>query len=608
MLYDRFPVFSEPINLYIPRLNIYQLEIKFTMSTLDPSVREKIEQWLSGSYDDDTKSSIRTMLDNEQYSELTDAFYKDLEFGTGGLRGIMGIGSNRVNKYTFGIATQGLSNFLKKTYPGEKLKVAIAHDCRNNSDTLAKVVADVFSANGIYVYFFEGLRPTPELSFAIRELGCQSGVVLTASHNPKEYNGYKAYGPDGGQYVAPYDKMVMEEVRKIETVDEVKFDGNEALIEKIGEELDNKYLDELVKLSVSKEAIKRQHDLSIVFSPIHGTGGVLVPPVLERYGFTNVTLVEEQMVVDGNFPTVVYPNPEEKEALTMAMNKAKEIDAELVMATDPDSDRIGIAVKDDKGEWVLFNGNMTGTLIINYMLTAWIEAGKLKGKEYIVKTIVTSYLIDRIAESYGVECYNTLTGFKFIGQLITKFKGEKEFIAGGEESYGYLIGEHVRDKDAIISAAIIAEMAAYYKDNGSSLFEALLEMYVEHGFFKERLVSVTKKGKTGAEEIQQMMADFRSEPPATLGGTKVAVLKDYQTSEEKNLETGEVTKIDLPKSNVLQFVTEDGSIISARPSGTEPKIKFYCSVNGTLESTDQYHSKDAEMDAKIDAILKDLGV
>ena len=333
-----------------------------------------------------------------------------------------------------------------------------------------------------------------------------------------------------------------------------------------------------------------------------------MPPVLERYGFTNVTLVEEQMVVDGNFPTVVYPNPEEKEALTMAMNKAKEIDAELVMATDPDSDRIGIAVKDDKGEWVLFNGNMTGTLIINYMLTAWKEAGKLKGKEYIVKTIVTSYLIDRIAESYGVECYNTLTGFKFIGQLITKFKGEKEFIAGGEESYGYLIGEHVRDKDAIISAAIIAEMAAYYKDNGSSLFEALLEMYVEHGFFKERLVSVTKKGKTGAEEIQQMMADFRSEPPATLGGTKVAVLKDYQTSEEKNLETGEVTKIDLPKSNVLQFVTEDGSIISARPSGTEPKIKFYCSVNGTLESTDQYHSKDAEMDAKIDAILKDLGV
>jgi phosphoglucomutase len=578
------------------------------MSALDPAVKSKIDSWLSGAYDDEIKAEIRKMLDNEQNSELTDAFYKDLEFGTGGLRGIMGVGSNRVNKYTFGVATQGLSNFLKKTYPDEQIKVAIAHDCRNNSDTLAKVVADVFSANGIKVYFFEGLRPTPELSFAIRELGCQSGVVLTASHNPKEYNGYKAYGSDGGQFVAPYDKMVMEEVQQINDVSEVKFDGVPENIEVIGDEIDKKFLDELYSLSVSQDAIKRQKDISIVFSPIHGTGGVLVPPALEMYGFENVTLVEEQMVVDGNFPTVVYPNPEEKEALTMAMNKAKEIDAELVMATDPDADRVGIATKNDKGEWILFNGNMTGTLIINYMLTAWKEAGKLTGNEYIVKTVVTSYLIDRIAKSYDVECFNTLTGFKYIGELMTKFEGKKQFIAGGEESYGYLIGEHVRDKDAVVSAVIIAEMAAYYKDKGSSLFEALLEMYVEHGFFKERLVSVTKKGKSGAEEIQQMMADFRSNPPETLGGSKVIKVKDYQTSEEKNLETGDVSKIDLPTSNVLQFITEDGGIISARPSGTEPKIKFYCSVNTNLESVDKYYETEASLDFVIDSILKDLGV
>lgn len=577
------------------------------MGTLEPAVQEKINQWLTGGYDAETKSAIQEMLDTGQFTELTDAFYKDLEFGTGGLRGIMGIGSNRVNKYTFGMATQGLSNFLKKTYPNEQIKVAIAYDCRNNSDTLAKVVADVFSANGIYVYFFEALRPTPELSFAIRELGCQSGVVLTASHNPKEYNGYKAYGADGGQFVAPYDKMVMEEVQKISGVEEVKFEGIADNIETLGEDIDQKYLDELVKLSVSREAIQRQKDMRIVFSPIHGTGGVSVPPALEAYGFENVTLVEEQMVVDGNFPTVVYPNPEEHEALSMAMAKAKEIDAELVMATDPDSDRVGIAVKNDKGEWILFNGNMTGTLIINYMLTAWKEAGKLTGNEYIVKTIVTSYLIDRIAESYGVDCYNTLTGFKYIGELITQLEGKRQFIAGGEESYGYLIGEHVRDKDAVVSAVIIAEMAAYYKDKGSSLFEALLEMYVEHGFFKEKLVSVTKKGKAGAEEIQQMMANFRSNPPQSLGGSRLVVLKDYQTQEEKNLETGEIKPIDLPKANVLQFITEDGGIVSARPSGTEPKIKFYCSVNSTLDNAAAYYETDASLGFVIDSMLKDLG-
>ena len=576
------------------------------MSTLDSAVQTKIDQWLNGSYDEETKTAIKQKLDDEKYDELTDAFYKDLDFGTGGLRGIMGIGSNRVNKYTFGMATQGLSNFLKNEYPDQELKVAIAHDCRNNSEKLAKVVADVFSANGIHVYFFDGLRPTPELSFAIRELGCQSGVMLTASHNPKEYNGYKAYGAGGGQFVSPYDKMVMEEVQKISSVDEINFDGDDDLIEVIGREMDEKYLKALTDLSVSKEAIKRQKDLKIVFSPIHGTSRELVPEVLSRYGFENVTLVEEQMTVDGDFPTVVYPNPEEKEALNMALDKAKEIDADLVMATDPDADRVGIAVKNLDGDFVLLNGNQTGSLIINYMLTAWEKAGKITGNEYIVKTVVTSYLIDRIAKNKGVECFNTLTGFKYIGELMTKMEGKKQFIAGGEESYGYLIGEHVRDKDAVISCAIIAEMTAFYKDQGSSLYEAMLDMYVEYGLFRENLVSVTKKGKSGAEEIQQMMKNFRANPPQKLGGSQVVKVKDYQTSKEKNIATGEETDIDLPKSNVLQFITEDGAIVSARPSGTEPKIKFYCSVNTNLMSAEDYGQVSATLDKKIEMMIEGL--
>jgi len=576
------------------------------MQQLEDSVKSNIDQWLNGSYDADSKKIIQSLLDDGKFEELTDAFYKNLEFGTGGLRGIMGVGSNRVNKYTFGVATQGFSNFLKKTYPGENLKIAIAHDCRNNSDTLAKVVADVFSANGIKVYFFEGLRPTPELSFAVRELGCQGGVVLTASHNPKEYNGFKAYGADGGQLVSPYDKAVMEEVQKIASTDDVSFEGNEELIERIGEAIDNKYLDELRKLSVSQTAIQNQKDLKIVFSPIHGTAGVLVPPALKMYGFENVTLVEEQMVVDGNFPTVIYPNPEEEDALAMALDKAKEIDGELVMATDPDADRIGIAVKNTNGDWILLNGNQTGSLIINYILTAWKKANKLTGNQYIVKTVVTSYLIDRIAKSYDVECFNTLTGFKYIGELITKLEGKKEFIAGGEESYGYLIGEHVRDKDAIVSAVIIAEMAAYYKDNGSSLYEALLEMYEEHGIFQEKLISVTKKGKSGAEEIQQMMKDFRANPPQKLGGSKVATIKDYQTQKETDTKTGKVSYIELPTANVLQFITEDGAMISARPSGTEPKIKFYCSVNDTIATKDEYDFVANKLNEKIDDIMKEL--
>jgi phosphoglucomutase len=576
------------------------------MKNLDSSVQQKIDQWLEGSYDENSKQEIRSLIDQEKFEELTDAFYKDLEFGTGGLRGIMGVGSNRVNKYTFGVATQGFSNFLKKTYPDQQIKVAIAHDCRNNSDTLAKVVADVFSANGIKVYFFEGLRPTPELSYAVRELNCQGGVVLTASHNPKEYNGFKAYGADGGQLVSPHDKAVMEEVQKVASIDDVKFEGNKDLIQLIGEDIDQKYLAELKKLSVSQKEIQNQKDLKIVFSPIHGTAGVLVPPALKMYGFENVTLVEEQMVVDGNFPTVVYPNPEEQDALAMALDKAKEIDAELVMATDPDADRIGIAVKDTSGEWTLLNGNQTACLIINYMLTAWKNAGKLNGNQYIVKTVVTSYLIDEIAESYSVDCFNTLTGFKYIGELMTNFEGEKEFIAGGEESYGYLIGEHVRDKDAVVSAVIIAEMAAYYKDNGSSLYEALLEMYVDFGIYQEKLISITKKGKAGAEEILEMMKNFRENPPTSLGGSDVVTIKDYKSAEEKNLKTGEVSEIDLPSSNVLQFITEDGAIISARPSGTEPKIKFYCSVNDTIATVHEYPFVQKKLMNKIDQIMEEL--
>lgn len=576
------------------------------MKSLEPDIQDTINQWLKGNYDEETKTAIREKLQQKKFRELTDAFYKEMEFGTGGIRGIMGVGPNRVNKYTFGMATQGFSNFLKKNYPDEQIKVVIAHDCRNNSEKLARVVANIFSANGIYVYLFEGLRPTPELSFAIRELGCQGGVMLTASHNPKEYNGYKAYGSNGGQLVSPHDKMVMEEVQQIGSVDKVNFEGDEERIEMIGREMDEKYLDALADLSISREAIRRQKDLSIVFSPIHGTSGVLVPPALERYGFENVSYVEEQMSYDGNFPTVEYPNPEEKEALSMALDKARDIDAELVMATDPDADRVGIAVKDHHGEWTLLNGNQTGTLIIHYMLDAWQQADKLTGNEYIVKTIVTSYLIDRIADHYGVACYNTLTGFKYIGELMTELEGKQQFIAGGEESYGYLIGDHVRDKDAVVSAVIIAEMAAFYKDNGSSLYEALLDIYEEYGYFRERMVSVYKKGREGEREIREMLARYRQNPPSELGGSRVITIKDYKTQEEKNLISQAVSDIDLPSSNVLQFITEEGSMVTVRPSGTEPKIKFYCSVNTDLPDKSQYEDITGRLENKIDTIIADL--
>jgi phosphoglucomutase len=573
---------------------------------LDNQTQSTIQAWLEGNYDVATKAEIQTLLDQGAYTELTDAFYRSLEFGTGGLRGIMGVGSNRINKYTIGTATQGLANYLNKKYKGQEISVAIAHDSRNNSDVFANIVADVFSANAIKVYFFSALRPTPELSFAIRELNCKSGVMLTASHNPKEYNGYKAYGVDGGQFTSPDDKMVMDEVAAIKSIDEVNFQRNEANIELIGENIDQLYLDKITALSVSPDAIARQKDLKIVYSPIHGTGITLVPKALAQFGFTNVTIVEEQSKPDGNFPTVIYPNPEEKEALSLALNKAIEIDADLVLATDPDADRVGIAVKNDEGDFVLLNGNQTGSLLVNYMLSAWQEKGKLTGKEYVVSTVVTTSLIKAICEEKGVEYFETLTGFKWIGQVMTELLGKKQFIVGGEESYGYLVGDLVRDKDAVISCAFIAEMTAFYKDKGSSLFEAMIGMYQQYGMYKEDLVAITKKGKSGAEEIKAMMQQFRNNPPATLGGSPVVQLKDYELNKVTDIATGVSSSLGFPKSDVLQFITADGSIISARPSGTEPKIKFYCSVNEPLANKEDFKATEQKLNEKIKTIMNDL--
>ncbi|WP_439879828.1 phospho-sugar mutase [Pontibacter sp. MBLB2868] len=573
---------------------------------IDSSIRQKIDSWLAGNYDEATKNEITGMLDRGEDEALSDAFYKDLEFGTGGLRGIMGAGSNRMNRYTLGMATQGLCNYLKQNFPDEQVKVAIAHDCRNNSDNFARIAAEIFSANDIKVYLFNELRPTPELSFSIRHLGCQSGVVVTASHNPKEYNGYKVYWNDGAQVTSPHDKNIIAEVNKITSIDEVKFEAKPENIQMIGKEVDEAYMERVLGLSVSKDAIKRQHDLKIVYSSIHGTGITLVPEVLKRFGFTNVHVVQEQAEPNGNFPTVIYPNPEEKEAMTLALNKAKEIDADLVMATDPDSDRVGIAVKNLKGEFVLLNGNQTGALLINYLLQAWQNAGKLTGKEFVVKTIVTTDLIKDIADSYNVTMYETLTGFKYIAEVIREKEGKEVYIGGGEESYGYMIGDFVRDKDGISACALIAEMAAVAKDKGQSLFEMMVEMYQKYGFYKEELVSFTKKGQRGAEEIQQMMADMRSNPPQSIAGSNVVEINDYKTSTRKLVLTTEEQKLKLESSNVLQYLTEDGSKISARPSGTEPKIKFYISVNEPLHSTSDYDKVEQQLNQKIEQILKDL--
>ncbi len=571
---------------------------------IDQSTQGKIDLWLNSAIDEDSKAQIRAMSEND----LVDSFYKDLEFGTGGLRGIMGPGSNRINKYTIGMATQGLANYLLKSFPNEDIKVAIAHDSRNNSRFFAETTAAVFSANGIYVYLFDALRPTPELSYAIRQLGCKSGVVLTASHNPKEYNGYKAYWDDGAQVIAPHDKNIIKEVQAISGVEAVKFDQVASKIEPIGRALDEKYINAILDLTLAQDAVDRQSDLKIVFSPIHGTSITLVPEVLERKGFKNLTIVEEQAEPNADFPTVVYPNPEEKEAMTMALNKAKEVNADLVMATDPDADRVGIAAKNNKGEFELLNGNQAAALLIYFLLSKWKENGKLDGNQMIIKTIVTSDLLDRIAESFDVYCPSTLTGFKFIAALIKELEGKKEFIGGGEESYGYMISDFVRDKDAIASCAMLAEMTAWAKDQGLTVFDLLTEVYKKCGFYLEDLVSMTKKGKEGAEEIQAMMAGFRSNPPATIAGSKVVKTCDYQSLEEKNMLTGDVKSIDLPQSNVLQFFLEDGAKISARPSGTEPKIKFYISVNMPLDKEENQASVRASLEERIKAIKTDLNL
>lgn len=578
------------------------------MSDATKTALENASTWLNGNIDEKSKETIRHMMDHDP-QELTESFYRDLEFGTGGLRGIMGVGTNRMNRYTVGMATQGLSNYLRKIHADkEEIRVAIAHDSRNNSPVFARITAEVFSANGIKVYLFDGLRPTPELSFAIRHYGCQSGVVITASHNPKEYNGYKAYWDDGAQLIPPHDKNVIEEVRKIKSFDEVQFNGREELIQVIGEETDVIYLDLLKQLSLSPDLIREHHDIPIVYTPLHGTGASLVPRCLENFGFTNISLVEEQAIPDGNFPTVKSPNPEESSALEMAISKAQKEGASLVMATDPDADRVGIAVKDKSGNFILLNGNQTAAVLMYYIFRKWKENGKITGKEYMVKTIVTTELLIDIAQKYGIETYDVLTGFKWIADIIRKNEGIKTFIAGGEESYGYMIGDFVRDKDAVSSCALIAEAAAWAASQGKTIFDILLDIYMEFGFYLESLIAVVKKGMTGAEEIAAIMKGFRENPPSEINGSRVILIKDYQLSVEKDQVNGLEKNIDLPRSNVLQFFLKDGSKISMRPSGTEPKIKFYFSVKSEMNGIEEFESRKLELEAKIRQITEDLNL
>ena len=574
-------------------------------------VTAKAQIWLGDGYDEETKAAVCAMLDNEDKTDLIEAFYKDLEFGTGGLRGIMGAGTNRMNIYTVGAATQGLSNYLKKAFADlPQIKVAIGHDCRNNSRKFAEVAADVFSANGIKVYLFDALRPTPEVSFAIRELGCQSGVILTASHNPKEYNGYKAYWNDGAQMIAPHDKNTIDEVNKITSVKDVKFRGNAELIEIIGEEIDRRYLDRIKTLSLSPEAIAHHHDMKIVYTPIHGTGVKLIPASLKNFGFTNIIHVPEQDVVSGDFPTVVSPNPEEPAALDMAIKKAIETDAELVMASDPDADRIGIAVRNDKGEIVLVNGNQIVMIFLNYLMTRNKELGLLKGNEYIVKTIVTTETIKTIAEQNGFKMYDCYTGFKWIASVIRENEGKARYIGGGEESYGFLPEDFVRDKDSVSSISLMAEIAAWAKDKGMTMYQMLQDIYIKYGYSKEKGISVVRKGKSGAEEIVAMMKNFRENPMKELGGSPVILIKDYASLEATDVVNGTKSKLDMPvTSNVLQYFSADGSKVSIRPSGTEPKIKFYIEVRGIkMDNYADYDAANAAADAKIEAIKKELGI
>ena len=574
---------------------------------MDQHIIANAQKWLDGNYDLETKSQVQKLL-NEQGDELIDSFYRELEFGTGGLRGIMGVGSNRMNKYTVGMATQGLANYLLNKYSGKKISVAIAYDCRNNNTFFEGISTDVLTANGISVYRFDALRPTPELSFAVRHFGCQSGIVITASHNPSEYNGYKVYGEDGGQLISPDDEMVIEEVRKIASIDDVKFVGNPSLVTVIGDEIDELYTNAIQSISLNPELIAKYHDLKIVYTPIHGTGVKLVPMALKKFGFTNIINVAEQDVVDGNFPTVKSPNPEEPAALAMAIEKAKKENADLVMASDPDADRVGIAVRNKNNEFTLLNGNQTATLLFYYVLNQWKENGQLSGKEFIVKTVVTSELLIDIAKSMQIETYDVLTGFKYIAQIIREQEGKKQFILGGEESYGYLIGDFVRDKDAVASCCFIAEAYAYAVSKGKGMEELLAEIYKEFGFYLESLKSVTKKGKAGADEIQQMMVNYRQNTPVMINNSKVVCIKDYEMQVSKNLISGETKAIDLPKSNVIQLFTEDGSKITMRPSGTEPKIKFYFGVKGELNNTEDYFKVKDNLEQQIKNIIADLGL
>ena len=574
------------------------------MLSLD-QIRSRAQKWLAPEFNEETRREVREMLEKDE-KKLVDAFYQDLEFGTGGLRGIMGAGTNRMNIYTLGMATQGLSNYLIKAFGNTGIRVAVAHDCRNNSRYFAETAADIFSANGFEVFLFEDLRPTPELSFAIRHYKCQSGIVITASHNPPEYNGYKAYWDDGGQVVPPHDEGVIEEVRKITSVSQIRFDSKKDRIKIIGKETDELFLKEVVKMSINPEINRKHSDTGIVFTPIHGTGGTLVPAALKLFGFTNIMTVPEQDVVDGNFPTVKSPNPEEPAALSMAIDKAKKTGAEIVMATDPDADRLGIALRNPDNEFVLLNGNQTGVLLIHYILSQFKARNKYKGNEYIIKTIVTTDLMDRIAESYNVKCYNVLTGFKYFAELIKKLEGKEKYIGGGEESYGFLPGDYVRDKDAVASCALFAEMAAFAKENGKTLFDQLTDIYLEYGLYKEKLINIVRKGAEGAGEIKAMMAGYRSNPPKMINNSPVVRMNDYSTLVSTNCLTGENERIDLVKSDVLQFFLEDGSKISVRPSGTEPKIKFYFSVNTSLDSVDKMEETEKSLDKRISGIIEDM--
>ena len=572
-------------------------------------VKKKAQIWLDGNYDEATKSAVRAMLENSDTTDLVESFYKDLEFGTGGLRGIMGVGTNRMNIYTVGSATQGLSNYLKKEFAGQQISVVVGHDSRNNSRLFAESAADIFSANGIKVYLFEALRPTPEISFAIRHLGCQSGIVITASHNPKEYNGYKAYWSDGAQVIAPHDHNIINEVNKIKSVDDIKFEGNKELIQIIGEDIDSVYLDKISKLTLSPESIKRNKDMKIVYTPIHGTGITVIPRALKMYGFENIIDVPEQNVISGDFPTVISPNPEEPAALQMAVDKAKEVGADIVMASDPDADRVGIAVKNDKGEWILVNGNQTAMMLVYYLVKRWSELGKITGKEYLVKTIVTTEVIATMAKKFNVPYFDCYTGFKWIAAIIREQEGKMQYIGGGEESYGFLCQDFVRDKDAVSACTMIAEVAAWAKDNGKTVYELIQDIYLEFGFSKEKGISVVKKGKSGAEEIKQMMSQFRVAPPKELAGSQVVVIKDYSTLRMIDVLAGKTESLEMPESsNVLQYFTADGTKVSVRPSGTEPKIKFYIEVKLPIASREDYDAVNAAAEEKVLAVKASLGL